>query len=129
MVSPLRPGSIFSLGRASPDATTSPLLAGDDVVAQVEGRCIEAQFTDGKHHLLFVTWDSPYEEELTILLLDERFRVRDRRRLGGAWQAGVLSDIACREGSIHFRFPRGQAQEVSVRSTLLGPRLALRSQS
>lgn len=125
----LQPSAVFSLGRVSPDATTSPLLAGGDVVGQVEGSRIEAQFTDGRHHLLFVTCDSPYEEELTILLLDQRFRVRDRRRLGGAWQPGILSDIVCREGAIEFRFPLGQARKVSVRATLLGPRLELRSES
>lgn len=128
-MSALRPSNVFSLGRVSPDTTMSPLLAGGDVVGQVEGSRIEAQFTDGRHHLLFVTWDSPYEEELTILLLDERFRVRHRRRLGGAWRPGVLSNVVCREDAIHFRFPLGQAREVSVRSTLLGPRLELRSES
>ncbi|MBX3500980.1 MAG: hypothetical protein KF889_16190 [Alphaproteobacteria bacterium] len=125
----MRPGRIFSLGPASPDAARSPLLAGGDVVGEVEGRRIEAQFTDGRYHLLFVTWDSPYEEELTIVLLDERLRERDRRRLGGPWQPGILSDLACREDSIRFRFPHAQVHEVSVRSTLKGPRLKLRSES
>jgi hypothetical protein len=129
VVNALRLSNALSLGHAPPDATTSPLLAGGDVVGQVAGRRIEAQFTDGRHHLLFVTWDSPYEEELTILLLDERLRIRDRRRLGAAWQPGILSDLDCRAASIRFRFPRDQAQEVSIRSTLLGPRLRLRSQS
>jgi hypothetical protein len=105
------------------------LLAGGDVVGRVEGRRIEAQFTDGRHHLLFVTWDSPYEEELSIVLLDEHLRECDRRRLGGAWQPGILTDLACQESSIRFRFPGAQVHEVSVRSLLLGPRLDLRSGS
>ena len=119
----LRPSAIFSLGHAPPDATTSPLLAGGDVVGQVKGRRIEAQFTDGRRHLLFISWDSPYEEELTVLLLDEHLRVRDRRRLGGPWQPGILSNLESLEGAIRFRFPRERRWEVSVRSTLLGPRL------
>lgn len=125
----LRPSAIFSLGQALDGGATSPLLAGGEIVGQVTGSRIDAQFTDGQHHVLLLTWDSPYEEELTILLLDSRFGVRDRRRLGGAWQPGILSDIVCRDGEIHFRFPLGQERVVSVRSTLLGPRLALSSPS
>ena len=128
-MSALRPSGAFSLGTAPPDAIKSPLLAGGNVVGEIEGRCIEAQFSDGQYHLLFVTWDSPYEEELTLLLLDSRGRVRDRRRMGGAWQPGMLSDIACDDGTVRFRFPRGQPHEVGVRSALLGPRLELRSAS
>lgn len=112
-----------------PGATTSPLLADGEVVGRVAGSCLDAQFTDGRHHVLLLTWDSPYEEELTILLLDARFRVRDRRRLGGAWRPGILSDVVCRDGAVHFRFPLGQKRVLSVRSTPLGPRLALRSPS
>jgi len=128
-MSALRPSAMFSLGQVPHDAGKSPLLADGDVVGEIEGRSIEAQFSDGEYHLLFVTWDSPYEEELTLLLLDSRGRVRDRHRLGGPLQPGILSGVTCGDGAVRFRFPRGQAHEVGVHSTLLGPRLRVRSAS
>lgn len=81
------------------------------------GRRIEKawRLADGRL-LLIGSQDSPYEEQLTITLLDAAGRVQDRRSLGGAYTPGWLERAeATGPGDFAFRFPDDREWRLSVR--------------
>ena len=80
------------------------------------GFAAEAAFAlpDGRV-LVFATLDCPFEEELLITLADAKGRVIARRRLGGPYTPGILTEVERRgPDSVAFRFPGEQRWLVVV---------------
>jgi hypothetical protein len=93
----LTPLSTFSL-RGEPATQEGPVGAllheGRETGLRIHAASLEAQFqVQPNLFLLFFTDDSPYEEELQILLLDTHFQLLDGLRLGQPYTPGILSGL------------------------------------
>jgi hypothetical protein len=88
-------------------APTSALLFDGRKVAEVAGRRIEYQGErPGAFFLVLVTYDSPYEESLELVLLSPAAAVLDRKSLGAPYSPGLLTGIEPQgEDGLAFRFP------------------------
>jgi hypothetical protein len=64
----------------------------------VPGVDLEAELEHGGEHLLFLTHDIPYEEQLEILLIDRADKLVDRVWLGGAYTTGNFRDLIALPG-------------------------------
>ncbi len=109
--------------RASEEAVLNELLFAGRPVGEVPGSTIERQFAlDGQGFLVFISYDSPFEESLHAILLDQTGRILDRVRIGPDGIAGVLGDVSWRDGAAHFAFPKGHRWRLRVvaRKGLLG---------
>lgn len=94
-------------------------------VGPIEGRRIEAQFgVDHEGYLVIATYDVPYEESVILCLFDSEFRLIHRRRLGRAFQPGVLSEIRLKNDGVEFCFPQKQHWLASVDAVRRFPYLA-----
>lgn len=70
------------------------LHEGRETGLRIHAASLEAQFqVQPNLFLLFFTDDSPYEEELQILLLDTHFQLLDGLRLGQPYTPGILSGL------------------------------------
>jgi hypothetical protein len=70
------------------------LYEGRDSGLTVHAAKLEAQFLiPPALHLLFFTDNTPYEEELQVMLLDGRLRFMDGVRLGSPYTPGMLSSL------------------------------------
>ena len=110
------PGEIraFTM-RASEGSVLSELVFEGRSVGEVPGSTIERQFAlNGQGYLVFISYDSPFEESLHAVLLDQSGRILDRVRIGPDGIAGVLGDISWRDGAAHFAFPKGQQWRLRV---------------
>jgi hypothetical protein len=72
---------------------------------QVQGAVLEAAVRCDAWLLLFLSDDVPYEESLSIHLLDARGAPLDSARLGGAYSTGVFSALRLEPpDAVRFRF-------------------------
>ncbi len=69
------------------------LRDGAETGTVLPGVVLEAQFALGDEALLFLTYDVPFEEALTICLLDARDRLAEQVTLGGPYTTGHLHDL------------------------------------
>jgi hypothetical protein len=93
----LTPLTSFSL-RGEPATQEGPVGAllheGRETGLRIHAARLEAQFhVQPNLFLLFFTDDSPYEEELQILLLDTHFQLLDGLELGQPYTPGMLSGL------------------------------------
>ncbi len=115
----MTPLSAFSL-RGEPatrEGAAGPLLhEGRETDLRVHAARLEAQFqVQPGLFLLFFTDDSPYEEELQILLLDSQLQWLDGLKLGQPYTPGILSELDARdEQRIRFGFFSGTRLLLSV---------------
>jgi hypothetical protein len=73
----------------------TPLLAnGADTGKCVPGYVIEAQYRCGEHYLLITSWDCPFEEAQTFLLLSSSFDVLYEETLGAPYASYLLMSHA-----------------------------------
>lgn len=90
-------------GAAPP--TSEILLDGAPTGAIVSGALLEAAVHADGRWLLFMTDDSPFEEMLSIHLLDDSWRLLDSAVLGGAYSTGSFSALRLvPPGTAHFHF-------------------------
>jgi hypothetical protein len=81
------------------------MVAGAATGCRVSGAILEAAVEAGGKYLLFMTDDVPFEEILTLHLLDGHFRLLDSASVGRAYATGVFSLIEFREpDELVFRF-------------------------
>lgn len=72
---------------------------------EVEGAVLEAALAVGDEHLVFATHDVPYEESLSIHLLDANGAPLDSITLGHAYSSGHFRLVAHEApGLVRFRF-------------------------
>lgn len=80
-------------------ASESRLLRhGQDTGTLVPGIVLEAQLVHGDEHLLFLTYDIPFEEQLEICLLDRANKLVDRVWLAGAYTTGNFRNLFANPG-------------------------------
>ena len=101
------PLSSFSL-RAEPATREGPaghlLHEGRETGLRLQAARLEAQFhVPPGLFLLFLTDDSPYEEQLQILLLDPHFQVLDGLTLGQPYTPGILANLESQD-ALRLRF-------------------------
>jgi hypothetical protein len=94
----MRPTQRFRLAPRSTSAGRSELWSEDgQLKGSVPGTHLEAQFAvtvEGKAwYLLLTSYDSPFEEMLHILLVDEQGRLVEQGQLGGAYAPGMLKNL------------------------------------
>lgn len=78
----------------SSGASDSRLLRhGRDTGTLVPGVVLEAQLAHRDEHLLFLTHDIPFEEQLEICLVDQSDKLVDRVWLAGANTTGNFRDL------------------------------------
>ena len=81
----------------------------------VPGVDLEAELEYGGEHLLFLTHDVPYEEQLEILLIDRADKLVDRVWLGGAYTTGNFRDLVALPGPVaEFDFFGGARWRVTI---------------
>jgi hypothetical protein len=104
--------------RIAPEITTRPVPRGDDeapqseVLAQrsptgklVNGATLEAAIQWRDCYLLLMTNDIPYEETLSMHLLDGSFTLLDTATLGAAYSTGTFAALELFEpDQVGFRF-------------------------
>lgn len=103
----MTPLSSFSL-RGGPETQEGPagllLQEGRETGLYVQAASLEAQFhVPPGLFLLFFTDNSPYEEQLQILLLDSHFQLLDGLTLGQSYTPGLLSQLEP-QGEQQLRF-------------------------
>lgn len=81
------------------------MVAGAATGCRVSGAILEAAVEAGGKYLLFMTDDVPFEETLTLHLLDGDFRLLDSASVGRPYATGVFSLVELREpDELVFRF-------------------------
>ena len=79
------------------------------------GVVLEAQFAFGGAALLFLTYDVPFEEALTICLLDAEDALVERVTLGGPYTTGHLHDLRIAGANrLTFRFFGGAPYRLEI---------------
>jgi hypothetical protein len=99
--------AIFSIvpPQESADGAGSRLLrSGRDTGTVVPGVMLEAQLALGDEHLLFLTHDIPFEEQLEICLLDRSDKLVDRVWLAGANTTGNFRNLVTGVRGARFDF-------------------------
>jgi hypothetical protein len=80
----------------------TPLLAdGANTGKCVPGYVIEAQYRCGEHYLLINSWDCPFEEAQTFLLLSSSFDVLYEETLGAPYASYLLMSL-CSAKAVDF---------------------------
>lgn len=91
------------------DETTPPkseiVVSGIASGNFVSGALLEAAVQCGERYLLFFTDNIPYEEMLSLHLLDNQWRLVDSARIGRAYSTGSFSALKLAEPNVvHFHF-------------------------
>jgi hypothetical protein len=91
------------------------LRRGLDTGTLVPGAFLEAQLPLGEEHLLFLTHDCPFEEQLDICLLDAGDRLVDRVSLMAPYSSGDFQNlIVDSPSSARFDFFGSEKWRISV---------------
>lgn len=105
----------FSIRPRAPEAEVNDLLYEGREVGPVKGAIVERQFAlDGIGYLLFVTYDSPYEDSLRAILLDEACEPIGQVRVGPDGVPGFLGEVAWHDGIARFNFPADQSWRLRI---------------
>lgn len=75
------------------DIRSEVILRGRPSGTVVSGSVLEAALHTGRGSLLFLTHDVPYEEMLSIHLLDDEGRLLDSATLGGPYTTGHFREL------------------------------------
>ena len=66
---------------------TEVLLDGQASGKQIPGYVIEAQYAHDNYYLLVTSWDCPFEEAQTFVLLSHDLSVLDKKTIGAAYSS------------------------------------------
>lgn len=106
------------------------VLGGVETAFDVPGAVLEAAFAVGDENLLFLTDDVPFEEGLSICLVDQVGKLQDHVTMAAAGATGTLHAVR-RMGSHQFAFsffPDMPLQvTVLTRPRIILPRIGLRT--
>lgn len=88
----------FKLRPSTSDEGRSELSGSETTLAEVvPGIHLEAQYVVGGPQeplfLLLTSYNSPFEEMIHILLVDDRGHLLEQTELGGAYAPGILKDL------------------------------------
>ncbi|QDU96618.1 hypothetical protein [Lignipirellula cremea] len=97
-------------------------------IIEVPGSCLECQLDLewGNLHLLFLSYDCPYEEILWILLLSGQGKIRSKRQLGPASGIAVFSSPRIVSAhTLEFQFDGPCRRRATVSSWLFGMKIRM----
>ncbi len=97
---------------------------GFDTGVVLKGLILEAQFVCGHHYLLFLTHDCPFEETLSIYLLDQSFNVLDRAEIFSMFTMGIFGDLKI-ENEREVSFTLFSSEEKFALTVLQAPQRVL----
>lgn len=81
------------------------LIDGASTGSRVAGAVLEAAVAHAGEYLLFLTDDVPFEDMLSIHLIDRRGRLLDTARIGGPYTTGSFSELTLHDpGVARFHF-------------------------
>ena len=80
------------------------LRDGRDTGVELKGQVLEAALEAPGGWLLFVTHDTPHEEQLDLVLLGADLRVQERASIGGVEAAGLFGDLRTDRDAASFTF-------------------------
>ena len=105
----MHPSATLSLRPLAQHTNTAPraelLLDGQPTGCALPGTALELAVDIGGRHLLFLTDDVPYEEVLSIALLDAGFQLLDSATIGRAYHTGLFAHPRLIEpGRVEFEF-------------------------
>lgn len=111
-MTPLRAAPEISLRRCAANDDAPPrsevIVAGAPTGSTVAGAVLEAAVGCDAGFLLFVTDDVPYEDALSIHLVDAKGQCIDSARLGRAYSSGRFADLRLEPPDrVRFRFTGG----------------------
>jgi hypothetical protein len=85
--------------------TSEVLVNGTSTGKRISGAVLEAAVQWDNRYLLFMTDDVPYEEMLSIHLLDDQLDLLDSALIGGPYATGSFSSLELREqNTVCFHF-------------------------
>lgn len=71
----------------------------------ISGAILESAIQCNGHYLLFMTDDTPFEDMLSIHLLDQQWNLLDSAVLGGSYATGTFAAMKLEEPNrVNFRF-------------------------
>jgi len=107
--------SNFSIKQIS-DTNSSLFYKGENCHCTLSGLDLEKQFQiDDKYHLLFLTYDCPFEERLNIYLLDNTFKILDKIAVFNIYTSGILTNVKpISEYIIEFDFYTGIKHQLHI---------------
>ncbi len=123
--------SCFSLARHEGEYETWPLetelyFNGQPTCTEVPGYVLEAQYSLDNGFLLVTTWDCPYEEMATFILLDEDLELLSRTDLGVCQATGDFKDAQWLDGKkLTFRFFNEEKWQLTIMGKKEGRDLVL----
>jgi hypothetical protein len=97
---------------------------GFDTGVVLKGLILEAQFVCGHHYLMLLTHDCPFEETLSVYLLDQSFNVLDRAEIFSMFTMGILGDLKI-ENDREVSFTFFSSEEKFVLTVLPAPQRVL----
>jgi hypothetical protein len=91
----MQPLTTFSLQKHAGPYESWPLVSGllregIGVGKNVPGYVLEAQYRCHVGYLFVTSWDCPFEEQLEVVLTDERFDILDSRSIGAMYDSTWL---------------------------------------
>lgn len=85
--------------------TSEVLVHGTSTGKHISGAVLEAAVQWENRYLLFMTDDVPFEEMLSIHLLDAQMNVLDSALIGSPYSSGAFTSLELSESStVYFRF-------------------------
>lgn len=93
-------------GKGEADIPKSEIIVSEQPTGRlISGAILEAAVQCNGFYLLLMTDDTPFEEMLSIHLLDNRWNLLDSAVLGGIYSTGTFSAMKLEEPNlVHFRF-------------------------
>jgi hypothetical protein len=92
-------------GAAAAEPRARLRRGGNDTGTVLPGAVLEAQLAADAGWLLFTTHDTPFEEQLDIILIDRSYRIVDVASLYGPYTTGTFRNLAIESGeSVLFDF-------------------------
>ena len=105
---------VLEIDRENCSAT---LVAGDRSLGRIDGLAIEAQIKCPTGYLVITSDDTPYEEVLHFILLNDAMERIDQLDLGKVYQAGMLRQLYLGDDYLEFSFFGEDRWRLSVLGT------------
>jgi len=115
-----RPADGFTLAAHDGPYETWPLetelfYRGEPTTTEIPGYVLDAAFALNDGYLLVTSWDCPYEEMATFVLLDGDLVVQSRTDVGAPYATGTLKDLVWRDpATLEFSFYGNERWQVTI---------------
>lgn len=105
----LQPVTVFDVTDVNESSDKEPTLTLQNIQTRQEvtlpGAILEAQYSFGENYLLFVTYNSPFEEALSIYYLNAQLETLDALELSAWYTTGDFKDLKkTAQNELQFKF-------------------------